>query len=281
MHNFNFTDETFDISQSKNYFLSMESSLDGFTYAISDMIRNKCIMLKHFSSESTNWNNYNDFLRQILESDTVLSASFKVVHHTLVGQVFAIIPEPFVSNDERILGKFLPESANQQDQVVRTESEIAKSSVICTYPPSLVSLLKAKFSHIKLSHHSLPFINKLITDSIRSLRYVFHLLVQKDYILLGVAHSGSLDFINTFKASSAEDIVYYTLTILEKFKVSPGTAEVYMINETKEPEIAVKLQEYIGRVKELKAPHNIVYSYVISEEAQDRFCNILSVYNCE
>jgi hypothetical protein len=281
MHNLNFTDETFDINQSHNYFLSMESSLGGFTYTICDMIRNKCILLRHFSAECTDWFDYGDFLKQILESDPVLSADFKVIHHTLGSKSFAIVPDAFVSDDDNVLLKHLPADDDLQGSLIKFRCEAVKASVICAYPDGISKLLKDKYADIRLSHHSMPFVNKLLADSVRSLRYIFHLLVQKDYFFLGVAHSGSLDFINTFNATTVEDIVYYTLSILEKFKTTPAMAEVFVVNETNDTEMAVKLQEYIGRVKELKAPHNLVYSYVISEEAQDRFSNLLNVYNCE
>lgn len=281
MHNTNFTDETFDINQSHNYFLSMESSLEGFTYTICDMVRNKCILLRHFSAECTDWSDYGDFLKQILESDPILSASYKAVHHTLVSRPFAIIPETFVTNDESFLVQYFPAEEDQQGNFITSRCEAAKAMVVCNYPENIERLLNKKYAGIRLSHHSLPFVNKLLADSVRSLRYIFHLLVQKDYFFLGVAHSGTLDFINAFKANSVEDIVYYTLSVLERFKTTAALAEIFLANETNDNELDVKLQDYIGRVKELKAPHNMVYSYVISEEAQDRFSNLLNVYNCE
>jgi hypothetical protein len=281
MHNLNFTDETFDINQSHNYFLSMESSLDGFTYSICDMIRNKCILLRHFSTECTDWNDFTDFLKQILESDPVLSAGFKVVHHTLVSQSFAVVPEAFVSDDENVLMRYLPGEDSYPGSIIGTRCEAARATVICTYQYGVSNLLKGKYADIKLSHHALPFLNRLLNDSVRSLRYIFHLLVQKDYFIVGVAHSGSLDFINAFKGTTVEDIVYFTLSVLEKFKTAPSLGEIFLVNEANDPELAVKLQDYIGRVKELKAPHNLVYSYVISEGSQDRFSNLLNVYNCE
>jgi hypothetical protein len=131
-------------------------------------------------------------------------------------------------------------------------------------------------------HQCIPFVNNLMSESIRSLRHVFHLHIQADFITLGVAHSGNLDFINTFKIESTEDILYFTLSVLERYKASPSLAEIFIMNENDgRKDLIPYLQNYIGKVRLIKPSQNVVYSYVLSEEVLQRFVNLLNIYNCE
>jgi len=47
MHNISLIDETLDKNLTANYNLSIQVSLDGFSFCIKDLIRNKYIVLKH------------------------------------------------------------------------------------------------------------------------------------------------------------------------------------------------------------------------------------------
>ncbi len=50
-----FIDETFDINQTKNYNISIQAGLNGYSFSVIDPVRNKYILLKHiaFKGEMT------------------------------------------------------------------------------------------------------------------------------------------------------------------------------------------------------------------------------------
>ena len=283
MHELNLIDETFDVNQSKNYFLSAQSSLSGFTYSISDTVRNKCLQLRHYPCKCADWQEYQQFIVPVLEKDANLRLDYKKVGHILCQKEFSIVPEPlFLTNPTELETYFPGEHDFQSISLTTSKSLASKSVIISLYPSALADSLNRSFSNIILMHQTIPFINNLMLESVRSLRHVFHLHIQTDFITLGVAHSGNLDFINTFKVEQTEAIIYFTLSVLERYKASPSLAEIFIMNENEAlKDIVVLLQKYIGKVRQIKSPQSVVYSYVLSEEILLRFVNLLNIYNCE
>ncbi|HEX3008780.1 MAG TPA: DUF3822 family protein [Bacteroidales bacterium] len=281
MHNLNLTDETFDVNQSSNYFLLMQSSLSGFSYSVVDSVRNKCILLKHFDTPNFDWFGYRNFLNTVIEGDSNLKLSYKGVSHILVTKDFTMVPDTFVSPGEDNLSLYFPGTDPQTNNFIATASEASKAVIVCPYPKVLAELLQKCFPGVRLTHLCLPFISNLINESARTLRHVFNMIINDGFITIGVAHSSRLDFINTFKAQTFEDILYYLVTVLDKFKVTPDVAEVYVQNSTFNPDIMTKLHSNIGRVRNLKASQNMVYSYIITEDLLERYANMLNLYHCE
>jgi hypothetical protein len=281
MHNLNLTDETFDVNQSSNYFLLMQSSLSGFSYSVIDSVRNKCILLKHFDTINSDWFGYRNFLNTVIEGDPNLKLSYKGVSHILVAKDFTVVPDTFISPGEDNLSLYFPGTDSQTNSFMATASKASKAVVVCPYPKVLAELLQKYFPGARLTHLCLPLISNLINESARTLRHVFYMIINDGFITIGVAHSSRLDFINTFKAQTFEDILYYLVTVLDKFKVTPDVAEVYVQNSTFTPDIMTKLQSNIGKVRNLKASQNMVYSYIITEDLLERYANMLNLYHCE
>ncbi len=278
MHNFNLTDETFDVNQSHNYSLLMQSSLDGFSYAVCDTVRNKCILLKHFETKSFDWFEFKNFLLTVIESDSNLKLHYKNSCHVLCQKDFTLVPEEFIPQSAADVQSLFPGSAGN---LVSFSSKSLKSAILCPYSPILQETLLKSFPGVKLTHVVLPFSNNLISESSRTLRHVFHFTVHDGFLIAGVAHSAKPDFMNSFKTESFEEILYYIVSVLEKFKVAPSFAEIHLQNSSKITDLNSRLQTYIGKVRNLKASHGMVYSYIFTEDVMERFANLLNLYHCE
>jgi hypothetical protein len=278
MHNFNLTDETFDVNQSNNYFLLMQSSLDGFSYAVCDSVRNKCILLKHYDTRSADWFEYKNFLFTVIESDTNLKLHYKSSCHMLNQKDFTLVPEEYIPTHDQELQSFFPGSAGN---LISSTSKSLKSAILCPYSPILQEALQKNFPGVKLTHVLSPFSNNLINESSRTLRHVFHFTVFDSFMIAGVAHSAKPDFLNSFKTETFEEVLYHIVMVLDKFKVSPALAEINIQNSSKIQDLNTRLQTYIGKVRNLKASNGMVYSYIFTEDVMERFANLLNLYHCE
>lgn len=281
MHNLDLTDETFDVNQGNHYVLLMQSSLNGFSYAICDSVRNKCILLKHHENKSSDWYDYTNFLASVIGGDPNLKLPFKNVSHIIVNKDFSLVPEEFFPQKKEDIQKFFPGIKDTSLSFVNHTGKAVRSEILCTYPAELLNLLRTNFKGALLSHTTFPFISNLVNESSRTLRHVFHFLISDSFIAAGVAHSARLDFVNTFTALTFEDHLYYIISVLEKFKISPSLAEISIQNDTSQADIQLRLQNYIGKVRNLKASQNMVYSYIITEDILERFANMLNLYHCE
>jgi hypothetical protein len=282
MHDLNQIDETFDINQSNNYFLALQSSKSGFTYFITDTVRNKCVLMRHYRCLFENWQDYQNFLGPVLDKDEYLQLPYKKIAHILNSPEFTIVPESFKPESNSDIQTFARGFVIEDSYKLLTDTnKEAKSIVLFHYPKSFDLLLRKKFTNIKLSHQTVPLIHNILNESGRSLRHVVHLLIHPGFITISIAHSGSIDYINTFRTESNDDIIFYALSILELFKIVPSLAEIFVTNEMEAPDsINEKLKTYIGKVRSNKPPQNIVYSYAISEDSLNRFANLINLFNC-
>lgn len=281
MHNFNLTDETFDLNQSYNYHLLMQSSLKGFSYAIIDSLRNKCILLRNFETKCTDWHEFKNYLLTITEADSNLKVDYKKIIHIISEKDFTLVPEDYLPQEEKDLQRWFPGVSGTGPRVIGSLSRASNSRILCPYAPAFVETLQKNFKGVNLSHISLPFIHNLINESSRTLRHVFQFLIHDEFIIAGVAHSAKLDFINSFKVESFEDILYFIASTLEKFKISPVLAEIAIQNDSSYADLNTRLETYIGKVRNLKATHNMVYSYIFTEDVLVQFANMLNLYHCE
>jgi hypothetical protein len=281
MHNLDLTDETFDVNQGNHYVLLMQSSLNGFSYAVCDSVRNKCILLKHFEKKSFDWYDYKNFLTSVIASDPNLKLPFKSATHIIINKEFSLVPEEYFPQKTEDLQQFFPALKDSSLNLVNHASKAARSEIVCIYPSGLLNMLKENFPGATFSHFTFPFINELVNESSRTLRHVFHFLVTDSYITAGVAHSTRLDFVNAFPASSFEDYLYYVVSVLEKFKISPLLAEISIQNDSSRTDFQSSMQNYIGKVRNLKASQHLVYSYILTEDILEHFANMLNLYHCE
>jgi hypothetical protein len=281
MHNLNLTDETFDINQSNNYILLMQSGLNGFTYAICDTVRNKCILLKHFASQCSSWEEFRNFQELILDSENILQSSFKGIHHIVNYPQFTAVPEDFIPDKLLDYELFFPGLSNSDTTITASNNSQLKTAILCPYPNRLIGLLQKRFNCVKLSHNALPFALNLVNESNKTLRYLVHMIVQEGSVIIGVAQSGKLAFLNIFKTETFEDLLYYMLSVLEKFKIIPLQAELYLINETENKSIPAKIEAHVSKVRMIKASQSLVYSYIFTDEVLEHFANMLNLYNCE
>lgn len=281
MHNLNLTDETFDINQSNNYILLMQSSLNGFSYSICDTVRNKCILLKHFESQCNNWEEFRSFQEMIIDSENILQSSFKGIHHIVNYPQFTAVPEDFIPDRLLDYELFFPGLSNADTTITASPNSQLKTAILCPYPNRLLGLLQKKFNCVKLSHNSLPFALNLVNESNKTLRHIIHMLIQDGSVIIGVAQSGKLSFLNIFKTETFEDLLYYMLSVLEKFKIIPLQAEIYLINESGDKNIENRIEPHVSKIRMIKASQSLVYSYIFNDEVLERFANMLNLYNCE
>lgn len=281
MQEINLTDETYDGYQSKNYFLSLQSSFKGFSYVIIDTVRNKCVVTRNYPCSFDNWDEYSAFLESILKTDSNLGHSFKTVVHTLENPVFSLVPEEYTDSSVETMAAFLPHvSVGSNEKLVSSYMQSAKATAVSIYPSNLTDLLEKRFGNITLLHQANSFVHTLITDSSRLLRHLFHLQLSSNSMLIGVAHMSTLDFVNSFPINSPTDVIYYSLSVLENFKISPQLVEIFVYTTPESADIIDEMKKFIPKIRTLSPPQSMVYSHVMTDETLLNFVNILNTYYC-
>ena len=95
-----FIDETFDLNQTKNYHISIQAGLNGYSFSILDPVRSKYILLRHFAFRGTMTTSLlEDKIVDIQNTDEFLTKEYKSVLFSYQSPKYTLIPGPLFNKD--------------------------------------------------------------------------------------------------------------------------------------------------------------------------------------
>lgn len=283
MNEINLIDETFDKNQAHNYHLSIQTSNNGLSFCLLDTISKKYIALRHYPFKAINSNQ--QLLNNVSErikSDDILKLKFKSVSHMFVDNKNTLVPiSSFDVNKESEYFKF--NHPLEPNSLVLSNSLIhLEANNVFNYPESLYSMLKEVFPAIKFSHHSSAFIENLIIDSAKWTQSKCYITINKTFLNIGIACNKKLEFYNTFNFKENSDIVYYILSVLDHFRLSPLLTEVFMSSSAENhDEMFDFINNYLNMIKFIRPTDKYTFSYIFDEFQLTRFSNLFNLALCE
>jgi len=278
-------DETFDISQSENYHLSVQISHDELSFCVYNTIINKYICLRNYklSSPVSGLDPDRGGLafaqcKTIFEHDDILGLRYKSCKNLLVAPRFTLVPEHLFDDTNDDLYLTFNHGTATDTQTFHNHVKPAKLFNVFSYPNDIEALLKTYQPNIQLYHHATPIIGYAVTrySTIMAVHYYSGNL---DIMILKY---GKLLFYNTFLIDAPEDAVYYLIVVANLFDIDLKTKKlIYAGNyESMPSEIAI-LNTYVESIVECEPSRAVIYSYHISEINRKRFINLFNLYGCE
>lgn len=271
MQRISLIDETFDINFTLEYKLSIQLSLDGFSFSILDQIQNKVIYLYHqelFDAEP-------EFLlkriKAIYEESDLLHLPFKKTRIIIVApNRTSLIPE----------GVFLEENASDYLKMtfLPSENKVACCSLIPNagyyavfeVPQVILDYLKEKHPLAKIeSNFSVAYPSHSEADSI------LKVTVYKKHVVITALNSEGLQFHNCFFYDGEQDMLYYILGAVKNLPFEPGKVVLDGIINKHET-IYHRLRQYFQQVEIASNPTNIHFSYLLEKLPDARFINLFN-----
>lgn len=242
MHEIDIIDETFDRDRTSTYELSIQVSLNGFSYAIKDTIRNTFIALFN-----QHWNysidivNYRNFFSGLIENKPWLKNEFKRVLVAFDLPYFTIIPkELFEPNgSKRVLEQVhgIPDGF----QLMYSEHKDISSVIVHAVPHELVNEWKAIHGHTHFTHSLQSFIR--IPHIYQSKPFAQVDLNQQELTLI-LHDNGNLLSVNRFTCKTTTDVVYYVNAMVKSMF---GNADHIHVNLTGYGDLMIGLPEEIAK----------------------------------
>ncbi|MFW6352211.1 MAG: DUF3822 family protein, partial [Bacteroidota bacterium] len=72
-------DETYDSTITASYFLSIQASLDGFSFCTLDPVRNKYVQFRHFELKDVEKDEFSSAVENLFENNEFLNLPYKKV----------------------------------------------------------------------------------------------------------------------------------------------------------------------------------------------------------
>ncbi len=274
-------DDLFDGRLTKGYQLALQLSENGISAAVWDDTFNKILALERFSFQKAYAVNVLIGLANTAISQSQLMGyPYKKVSLGIVNSKSTLVPNGlFNANEKEALLKF---------NYVLEDGEIAAMDNLPNLDAkniyALPNLIKQQFQELYPAVNILHFSSSLIEavlvryKHVETLSVVVH--VRFSHLEILVVNSGKLLFYNSFAYQTAEDFIYFLLSVFEQLKLNPETIQVELMGELDKNSSSYQLAyKYIRYLKFADRPGTFDFSFKISalpkQSYYSLFCQFL------
>ena len=280
MNGLSVIDETFDPNISSSYFISIQVSLDGFSFCTLDPVRNKYIQLRHIP-----FSRNESLVQQIekcFEETELLNLPFKKTFVLIPSRHSTLVPSAIFKPEKKEEWlNFCVQHENDQ-LTFFNKVKMADAFNVFAVPAAVYTIINRQFPDPQFFHQHTPIIENGLSaraTSNESASLMIHL--NKDFFDVVVFEKGRLQLCNSFPIRSDNDFIYFTLLIFEQLKLEPAQTEVILSGWHPDFNGLYRhLANYIKNIRQTELPGSFVYSYHFKEFRSSGFYNLLSLAAC-
>jgi len=277
-----FTDKSFDSNQSLLYHLSIQISLDGFSFCILDIPKGKYILLKDIPLYLKRPRLLYGHIKDIIEKEDILNKDFKSIDILYTTSKFTLVPQAVYSDTS---GKdYYKFNISSRDEVNARSTLISEAKAWCVFniPENLTDYLSEKFPKARLYHHIFPIIQTSLQQNrnIEEKKQVLLNFFRNNFDIVVIKGSELLLY-NNFEYRNDKDVLYYVMFIFDQLKLSPEKTEVVFhgkISPSAQPYHLLK--KYINRVSFARLDSTYLYSYAFNKIPDHYYSTLLNLYKC-
>jgi hypothetical protein len=275
MQEINLLDETFDKNQSTQYHISLQAGTNELSFCILDTVQKKYVAIRHYNLSGT------PDLKSVLESDDLLKLTYKDASLMLSDGKCTLIPVSFFDEAKEALISNFNLGVHANHQVAYNNISEASTVNIFTYQEELVASIRTLIPNLKVYHRSTPFIGYMVRMSNKWVQPKCMVSINKTSVDICLAQGRRLEFYNSFDYHDNADILYYILSSLDHFKLSPKESEVYVsANIENHDKVFELLNAYLTNIKFIHPTQRFTYSYIFDGQLINRFANLFNLALC-
>jgi len=283
MHDICFIDKSFDPEQTNLYHLSIQISLDGFSFAILDIPKGKYIVLK-----STNFFLKRPRLlfmkvRELMTEDEHLNLKYKSIEIVYSSENFTLVPQVFYQ--QGAADKFFGFNHEIERGFIVDKTLLTKAEAWCIFniPENLKEFLVLKYPKSTIRHNLYPLVERALKENKNfPERKQMHLNFFRSYFELIVLSGTKLQLCNQFNYSGEDDISYFVLYVFDQLKLLPDTTELVIHGQMQQTDpIYQTFKKYIRKTSFARPTSLFNYSYTFNQLPDHYFTSLLDLYKCE
>ena len=275
-------DETLDLENLAAYNLYLTAGPAGLRVGVADVRRNKFVVLEDYATVP----------------DASLAAQFRALaaQHDLVGQpgwnsvrlavqnrFFTLLPAPlFREGDEAAYLRLhhLPD-ADHETVLHYRHSPLETVSIFAT-EKALADWFYHAYPTGRLVHQTSALLEGVIHQSEQSGPRRVYLSIAGQELILVAVRDKQVEFCNVFVFTSAEDLIYYTILVMQELQLNPDQDPVIVWGDlTHDSELFTILRKYIRHVRFGNRPFDLAYSYRLNDVFEYRYFELYALHLCE
>lgn len=277
-----FVDSTFEKDNTSRYILSIQLSLDGFSFSILNL-ENKCLAL--FQSKklvSQPENSSIDILKEKIRNCEYLNLSYKTISVIWLSRKSCLVPSSLFSETIAV-DSFQLCQPLLKDEIIRwNEVKEMNAYLVYALPSALPEFLNSQFSEAKISHQSFGFYRQALNQIIDSKHPKIYIQVFEHFFDAFIPDVEQKHFANSFAFKDEVDMVYFILNIYKQQKLNTEYSQLHLSGKIDETSKAYEtLQRYIKFIK-LETIENISpLKNDVSNSEYNQFTKLINTSLCE
>ena len=272
-----------ELTNSGKNFLSIELSLDGFSYCILDTDSFRFELLEAYALRDVNdYHKLIIILEDFVSNKKILTQNYQRVSISFIHPSVTFVPsELFVYSEKNEYLKFnLDSDHNYEIRVDKLHN--LSGYTIYPLPKILIQKIDYLFPSARIRHMSTPLIENvvyMVRYGRMSPQLVLH--VQSSHFEILIFNNEHLRFFNSFRYQTCEDLFYYLFYVLEQLNLQVEELDTMIFGEVGiESEFYRKIKRY---VKSLSfGPRSDLYKYceAFDEIPHHYYYNLLNLNAC-
>ncbi len=266
-------DETFDPTNAAAYNLYLLAGPARLNLAVADVERNKFVALEEYQLGA------GGVPALATQHDFLTLRGWNAVRLAITGRAFTLLPRPLFRAGDEATALCLHHTPSPTETIrYTTHPGLELVNVFAASAP-LADWLGATYgSGGRLLHHTSALLAGLVNQrGASSLRRLYLNPGQQELTL--VVMGQSLEYCNVFPCSTAEDVVYYTILVMQELALDPDQDEVTVWGDlTPDSAVFALLRTYVRNVQFGPRPANVQYSYRFNDVFEYRYFDLLSLH---
>ncbi len=261
--------DNLDLKDLVNTHLSIQFSLDGFSFCILDKELNTFIALgDYLFKEKTAYTPQNLLtnIADVFDSNSLLKNKFNSVTVSHVNDLSSFVPSPLFDEDK--LSSYIEFNNKIFKHDFFAFDELKSHDMVNVYVPyvNVNNFFIDQFGGFEYKHFSTTLVETLFSIYKYSLTpQIFANICESHFEIIAIFDK-KLQLYNTFKYTTKEDFIYYILFTAEQLKMNPEKLELKLLgNIEKDDELYTIAFKYIRNVSLLENRSEHKYDAAITE----------------
>lgn len=280
MHELNLVDHSFDLRLTSEYHLSIQLGLDGFSFCILDLLRQRYLVFRHVPFVVGKPQFLPQKAEAIFNEDEKLNAGYKSVSVIYSTTQATLVPREF--SDGPDLQKISAlESNSTRTEALRTENIPGLNyQLVYQVPRELLSLLNRKFTEFRFCHKTSTLWSTFMAQRSEK-RNSLLVNFEKKYLRIIAVKDAELVLYNSFFYKNEADFLYHTLNVWHTLRFDAERDEILLGGFVAEDSAYIRqIKKYISNVLFLKPFSDYDYGGLFEKSQKHQFVSLLNSYSC-
>lgn len=273
-----YIDETFDINNCMSYILSIQCSLDGFSFTVFDTTVNKFIILSEFEFNAVTPFLLKKEIDSIIASEPILQGAYKQVKIAYNTHQVSLVPDSLIPTDQYSSTFCLSFETNREETIV--VNSFGNGYTLLFAMPKII---KKQLEHLFPGSIFFSLFQPLAayTQGRSGLNPYLLVLKQNHSLQIVAAKGHKIMFINSFFVKDETDCLYYTLNTAKSLNFDLKSEVVLFGKINAKSELVSMLMRYFEKVNFAHYGNNYAVSYTFLAEQASTQLPLLELALCE